>query len=178
MAHIGRLVWNRLKYMKNPETGRRQSRLNPRELWIVSEVPQLRIVPQELWNKVKDQQAKMARATRPDRKKSGFWNAQRPRSLLSGLLKCAACGASYTKSGVNRFACARARDRATCTNCMTVRGDQIEQAILDCSRLGSWNPRCSRNLRGSLLQRSIVFAQRHPRRGLRCAATLSVWTVR
>jgi len=130
--YVGRLVWNRLKYMKNPETGRRQSRLNPRETWIISDVPELRIVPQELWDEVKNQQAKMARATRPDRKQSGFWNAQRPRSLLSGLLKCATCGASYTKFGANRFACARARDRATCTNRLTVRGDQIEQAILDC----------------------------------------------
>ena len=39
-----------------------------------------------------------------ERKQSGFWNAQRPRSLLSGLLKCAAWGASYTKFGANRFA--------------------------------------------------------------------------
>src|SRR6476660_509373 len=72
----------------------------------------------------------MARATRPDRKKAEFWQPQRPRYLLSGLMKCGACGASYTKCGANRFACAGARDRATCSNDLTVRGDHVEEAIL------------------------------------------------
>jgi hypothetical protein len=72
----------------------------------------------------------MARATRPDRKKADFWKHQRPRYLFSGLMKCGACGASYTKYGANRFACAGARDRATCTNHLTIRGDDVEHAIL------------------------------------------------
>ena len=42
--YIGRLVWNRLRYVKNPETGKRVSRINPPEEWIVAEVPELRIV--------------------------------------------------------------------------------------------------------------------------------------
>jgi len=29
--YIGRLVWNRLRYVKNPATGKRVSRLNPPE---------------------------------------------------------------------------------------------------------------------------------------------------
>ena len=124
-------MWNRLKFMKNPETGRRQSRLNPREAWIIKDVPELRIVPQELWDAVKARQAQMARDTRPDRKKAEFWKHQRPRYLLSGLMKCGVCGANYTKYGASRFACAGARDRATCANRITVRGDDVENAILD-----------------------------------------------
>ena len=123
-------MWNRLKYLKNPNTGKRQSRLNPPEAWITKDVLELRIVPQELWDAVKARQAQMARATRPDRKKADFWKHQRPRYLLSGLMKCGACGASYTKYGANRFACAGARDRATCSNHLTVRGDHVEHAIL------------------------------------------------
>ncbi len=138
--YIGRLVWNRLKYMKNPETGRRQSRLNPRESWVVTDVPELQIVPQDLWDRAKARQAEMARGTRPDCKQPVFWQVKRPRYLLSGLLKCGACGASYTKSGANRFACAGARDRATCTNRVTVRGDKIEQAILDCLKTRLMEP--------------------------------------
>jgi len=138
--YIGRLVWNRLKYMKNPETGRRQSRLNPRESWVVTDVPELQIVPQDLWDRAKGRQAEMARGTRPDCKQPVFWQVKRPRYLLSGLLKCGACGASYTKSGANRFACAGARDRATCTNRVTVRGDKIEQTILDCLKTRLMEP--------------------------------------
>jgi site-specific DNA recombinase len=46
-------------------------------------------------------------------------------------MKCGRCGASYTKYGLNRFGCAAARDRATCTNHITIRGDELELAILD-----------------------------------------------
>jgi hypothetical protein len=97
----------------------------------VKEVPELRIVPQHLWEAVKARQAQLARATRPDRKKEDFWKHQRPRHLLSDLMKCGVCGANYTKHGANRFACAGARDRATCANRLTVRGEDVENAILD-----------------------------------------------
>jgi len=46
-------------------------------------------------------------------------------------MKCGHCGANYTKYGLNRFGCAAARDRATCTNHLTIRGDELELAILD-----------------------------------------------
>src|SRR5262245_25707540 len=39
--YIGRLVWNRLRYVKNPDTGKRVSRLNPEGECIRKEVPQL-----------------------------------------------------------------------------------------------------------------------------------------
>jgi site-specific DNA recombinase len=47
--YLGRLVWNRLRYIKDPATGKRVSRLNPREKWITTEVPELRIVDEALW---------------------------------------------------------------------------------------------------------------------------------
>jgi site-specific DNA recombinase len=46
-------------------------------------------------------------------------------------MKCGVGGANYTKYGASRFACAGARDRATCANGITVRGDDVENAILD-----------------------------------------------
>jgi hypothetical protein len=38
----GRMVWNRLRYVKNPDTGKRVSRLNPSSEWIAIDVPHLR----------------------------------------------------------------------------------------------------------------------------------------
>ena len=93
-------------------------------------MPELRIVPQELWKAVKARQSEMARVTRPDAKRKNFWELQRPRYLLSGLMKCGCCGASYTKSGLHRFGCAAARDRATCENHLTLHIEEIEAAIL------------------------------------------------
>ena len=51
--YIGRLVWNRQRFIKDPATGKRQARPNPPEAWIIEEVPQLRIVDDALWHRVK-----------------------------------------------------------------------------------------------------------------------------
>jgi site-specific DNA recombinase len=51
--YIGKLVWNRLRYVKDPAIGRRVSRINPREKWITKDVPELRIVDDALWQAVK-----------------------------------------------------------------------------------------------------------------------------
>ncbi len=90
--YIGKLVWNRLRYVKDPATGRRVSRLNPRDKWITTEVPELRIVDDELWQAAKARQGELAvkyanviaatRAAHSNR----LNGTHRPRSLLSGLL--------------------------------------------------------------------------------------------
>lgn len=56
--YIGSLVWNRLRYLTDPSTGKRVSRLNPPELWVITDVPELRIIDDELWQTVKAHQAK------------------------------------------------------------------------------------------------------------------------
>lgn len=128
--YIGRLIWDRLRYVKDPATGKRRSRPNPVHMLTSKEVPHLRIVPQELWDAVKARQEDAARNTRPDHKAQGFWCAQRPKYLLSGLMKCGACGSSFTKYGKNRFACAAVRDRGTCSNKLTAHGQDVEEAVL------------------------------------------------
>lgn len=45
--YIGKLVWNRLSYIKNPDTGNRVSRLNDPSDWIIKDVPELRIIERE-----------------------------------------------------------------------------------------------------------------------------------
>ncbi|MEH6775935.1 MAG: recombinase family protein [Cereibacter changlensis] len=54
--YIGRLVWNRQRFIKDPATGKRQARLNPPEAWIIEEVPELRIIDDDLWQEVKERQ--------------------------------------------------------------------------------------------------------------------------
>jgi DNA invertase Pin-like site-specific DNA recombinase len=128
--YIGKLIWNRLRYVKDPISGKRRSRLNPEKDWIIKAIPELRIVGQELWEAVKARQAATTRDTRPDARNKAFWEQQRPRYLVSGLMKCGQCGASYTKYGRYRFGCAAARDRATCNNHLTIHIGEIEAAIL------------------------------------------------
>ncbi len=130
--YIGRLIWNRQRFVKNPDTGKRIARPNPPDEWVIHEVPELRIVPQDLWGAVKARQAKVKKNTRPDcREPRPFWERTRPKYLLSGLMRCGACGGSYTKISTNLFGCATARNKGTCGNRLNMRRDILEETILD-----------------------------------------------
>ena len=130
--YIGRLVWNRLTYLKDPKSGRRRSRHNLPEKWIVYEVPALRIVDDELWQAVKARQGSIrasdrvvnARATR-------FWERRRSRHLLSGLVRCQECGSRYAAVGRDYLACSAARGSGTCSNRQSIRRAELEALILD-----------------------------------------------
>ena len=129
--YIGRLVWNRLRYVKNPDTGKRISRLNPENERIVKDVPELSIIEQDLWDAVKCRQLSVTRNTRPDvHADKSFWEKTRPKYLLSGLLKCGVCNGNYTKISQNLFGCATARNKGTCDNRLNIRTDAVEAVIL------------------------------------------------
>ncbi|MDH2406671.1 recombinase family protein [Bradyrhizobium sp. SSUT18] len=52
--YIGRIVWNRQRFIKDPKTGKRQAHPSPDAEWINQEVTELRIVDDRLWNAAKD----------------------------------------------------------------------------------------------------------------------------
>ncbi len=46
--YMGRVVWNKREFLKDPDTGKRRSVLRPESEWRVEERPELRIVPVDL----------------------------------------------------------------------------------------------------------------------------------
>ena len=122
--YIGRMVWNRLRYIKDPDTGKRVSRLNPEEEWIIKDVPELRIIEQDLWDKLKAKQGKINKHSKK------FWEKQRPRNLFSFLLKCGCCGGGYSKISQTHYGCSTARNKGTCDNRLSVHQDKMEEAVL------------------------------------------------
>lgn len=58
--YAGVLVWNRLRFVKDPSTGKRVSRINPETAWIRTEVPHLRIVDDALWQAIRSRQKDIA----------------------------------------------------------------------------------------------------------------------
>jgi DNA invertase Pin-like site-specific DNA recombinase len=78
--YIGRLVWSRLRYVKNPDTGKRVSRLNPASEWMRKEVPALRIVSDEMWSDAKQRQEHGRHAVRIAGNPGG---ARRPQELFN-----------------------------------------------------------------------------------------------
>jgi hypothetical protein len=127
--YVGRLVWNRLRYIKDPDTGKRVSRPNAPSEWVTTAVPELRIIDDELWNQVKARQVEMRRVTSSGDPKR-FNQARRPKYLFSGLTKCADCGGGYVMYWRDRLACFGARCRGTCTNRLTITRQEVEDRVL------------------------------------------------
>src|SRR6185437_3707925 len=140
--YIGRLVWNRLAYLKDPETGRRRSRQRSEDELIVTDVPHLRLVPQDLWDAVRERQARLEVQSSDAKSPAGFWTKQRPRYLFSGLIRCGECGGGFSKSGATRFGCSTARNKGptACKNLLTIRRDVLEDIVLDKLRNNLMDP--------------------------------------
>ena len=130
--YVGRLVWNRLTYLKDPKSGRRRSRHNPPEKWIIQEVPALRIVGDDSWEAVKTVRAQSALATRVAKARATrFWERRRTRHLLTGLVRCQECGSHTPPSARLPSLLGRSRQRHLLKSAKIRRG-----------AAGSTDPRC------------------------------------
>ena len=120
----GRIVWNRVTMVRDPDTGKRVSRPNPQKDWQSVDAPQYRIVPAELWASVT--------ARKPQ--KRSVQPAIRNKRLLSGLLRCGHCGAGMTLydrfRNRQRIICSQARESGTCESRRRVFLDVIEATVV------------------------------------------------
>jgi len=126
--YAGRIIWNRLRMDRDPDTGKRVSRLKPESEWHRKDVPHLAIVDRALFEAV--QHRKSTRSI------GHPVSHRRPRRILSGLLRCGACGGSMSvsgqdKSGRKRLYCTTDRESGTCPNPRSYYLTVIENAVLD-----------------------------------------------
>jgi DNA invertase Pin-like site-specific DNA recombinase len=61
--YIGRTVWNRMRFIKDPATGKRISRMNLVSEWVIEESPSLRIIEPPLWRRSRPAWPAFARST-------------------------------------------------------------------------------------------------------------------
>lgn len=128
----GTLIWNRVRMVKDPNTGKRVSRINPKDQWEVVEKPELRIIDEVTFAKV--QARKEETAHEPH-----FYKQRRPKHLFSGLLKCGCCGSGMVttgtdKSGRKRIRCSGFSQRGICDKPRTYYLNVVEDLILDTLR--------------------------------------------
>ena len=143
--YTGKLVWNRKRKIRNPETGRRVFRARPESEWVRREAPQLRIVSPELWDRVQERfrfvRTRYGAKTKADgsRARPGLaheWNAIGSRYLFSGILRCGQCGANMNivtgagKRAYSKYGCPSHHFRGTCGNRLTERSDIVEERLL------------------------------------------------
>ena len=117
----GRILYNRQSFRKDPETRKRVSHANSEKDIVSQDVPALRIVDEQLWNKV---QARLAEHSGPP-----VTRRRRPRRLLSGLLKCGECGGTFTAIVGDRWGCATKAQTGTCANGVTITNSVAEARV-------------------------------------------------
>ncbi|WP_322893366.1 recombinase family protein [Yoonia sp. 67] len=127
--YIGRQFWNRLRYVKDPQTGKRVSRLNAEADWVITDVPDLQIIPHDLWEAVRQRQG----ALKSKGTSVPVWDRRRPRTLFSGLMECGYCGSGFSKIQKDSFGCSAARNKgeAVCTNKRLIKQTELEARVLD-----------------------------------------------
>lgn len=118
--YIGRLIWNRSRWVKDPDSGIRHRRARPQSEWVITECEAL--IDETTWKKA---QARFK--VRPGR--GGI-----PRYLLSGILECALCGGKMICYGgsQHRYICGtyHGGGEHACANRSTFPREIAEKLIL------------------------------------------------
>ena len=123
--YIGKLIWGRQSFSKDPDTGRANGRINDESKWIRADVTHLRIIEDELWNRVKSMQREL------DEKSPTSAGKQRPKRLFSFLLTCGCCGGGFAMVGRTQAGCSNARLKgpAVCTNRLCISEMRLEEIV-------------------------------------------------
>ncbi len=129
--YVGRLVWNRQHFVRDPETGKRVSRANPPDQWVIEDVPELRVISDELWSKAKARLEEIAASPAAlTAKESAFWTKKRPKHILTGLVHCASCGHPMAAIGKDYLRCARAQRNGLCSSKASIRRNYLEGLVI------------------------------------------------
>lgn len=121
--YIGRYVWNRSQWVKDPDSGVRKRIERPRSEWRIADHPELRILDDELWKAAKHRQT----GKRAARQRKG-----RPASsLFGGLLRCGHCGGPVVVLDRYKYGCNwhKTRGPAVCPG-LTVDRRRAEALLL------------------------------------------------
>jgi site-specific DNA recombinase len=147
--YIGRYIWNRTKWEKDPETHTRKRRERPQSEWMVEERPHLRIVSDALWHAA---QARLTRKYQP--------RGRAPRTMLSGLLRCGDCGGAVVAVSTRYYGCAARKDRGP-TVCAGVRAERglLEGRIYDVVRDDLLSEEALSDLRAEMTAAATVDAR-------------------
>lgn len=132
----GVFVWNRTKKERNPETGRKTSRPRPESDWKRVEVPEWRIISEDLWERVQAQIQRMSKRWSATTIGGQGRRGRGPRHLFSGFLICGVCGSRMTivsgngRRGYVKYGCPSHRNRGVCSNSVMIRKDRLEDQLL------------------------------------------------
>jgi len=125
--YAGRIVWNKVRMVKDPDTGKRISRPNAEADWQCKDAPDLAIIDRATFDKA--QSIKRSRSDYPAHA------ARQPKRILSGLLRCAACGGGLSikgrdHDGATRVRCSSRAEGRACPSPHSFKLEAIEAQTL------------------------------------------------
>src|SRR3990172_931076 len=135
--YAGKWTWNRSETRRDPKTGRRRKFPKPESEWFINHDESLRIVPQELWDKVQARLQEVRKLWPGGKGRRGYEGEQGhrgvlyPKELLSGGMVCGACGSAIVKvsgKGSGYYGCLGAT-KGACDNRILVRRTLAERII-------------------------------------------------
>ena len=139
--YVGRMVWNRMRYMKDPESGRRVSRMNPVEQWVTKEVPQLRLVRDDVWVAVQNRLTTIEASTKAQQgTRAPYRTHRRAQHILTGRVFCGVCEGTMVNSGQDYLKCTVASKQGLCSNSKGLRRQRIEAVVVEALRTRLMQP--------------------------------------
>jgi hypothetical protein len=130
----GVVVWNRTKTVRNRETGKTEQRPRPESEWVRVEVPELRIVSDQLWESAREQNRRVREKHGPKRLGGMNRTVASRQYLFSSLLECGLCNANMVIVGGQppnaQYGCPNHRYRGVCENSVRIPQRKLEQQLL------------------------------------------------
>ena len=135
--YLGRQIWGQQSVDHEPGTGRRIKRDNPRSEWRIEERPELRIISDELWERVQKTRGEVRKLVAPKHNLARGKDARlHSAHLLTGFSRCQICGGAMNTvsggKGSPRIGCRRSwsEGRESCPNRLTIRMKVAEPLVL------------------------------------------------
>ena len=131
--YIGKVVWNRARFIKKPGSRKRIRQERAPSEWRVMERPELRIICDSLWRAVQD---RLKWAGETYGRRGAILLGRGVHHVLTGFLKCAECGHNLTivsgcrKGGHASYGCPQNSERGACSNDLREREDWLEERLL------------------------------------------------
>lgn len=131
--YIGRYYWNRTAAKHNPESGKKKCFTKEQDKWVMCHRPELRIVSDELWNKVKERQKQLSPLTHGKLAKAKIAYST---NLVTGLVTCGRCGSNVVIVSGGKWAKYGCSDNwnkgaAVCSNDIKIKKAELEDIIVN-----------------------------------------------
>ena len=134
--YIGKVIWNRSKFIRTPGTNKRVRRMRPQSEWRISQREELRIVDQVLWEQVNSRLQAFKDLFHARTRPGLLPRSETSKFLFSGLLKCGQCGGNLAivagggKDQYRKYGCSQHWYRGACSNNLLERQVWLERRLL------------------------------------------------